>query len=279
VKFALRIPGRDEIEPAPAANSANPLILARVQGDAAESAVNDDASVAAEQAPISGLAGLATLATCESEYETTGERSASIRALKPEMVALLAGAESRPPATRTTLSSVGTCTECQHLLQDGTCAEPESAGLIPAGAGFGVVWPPAEHATTCASYSSKTIKPAYQRPHKLTKAQDRPQQADAWNGAAAVRFQTRVRHFQRDGLAAQEAQGLAKRLHMRDVQADGRHLCVECRHYRPGHCGNHRAAGLHSPEVGQDLAEILQRCDGFRPIKGAPALLTTVPAV
>jgi len=205
----------------------------------------------------------------------TADMLGALRACKPELLALLADAESRSSAP--TVSSSGiTCAGCQHLLRRGTCAEPVAAGLARS---FGIIWPPAEHATTCASYGTKTTKPAHHRPHKRANAQYGAKQADAWKGAAAVRYKARVRHFQPDGSAAQEAQDLAERLQMRDVQADDRHLCVEGRHYRPGHCGNHRAARLHSPEVGQDLAEILQRCEGFLPIEGAPTLLTTVPAV
>ena len=79
MKFTLRIPGRDEIELAPPANSANPLILAGVQGEAG-AAANDDTPAAAEQAPISRLAGLATPATCEADHESQVERSAVISA-------------------------------------------------------------------------------------------------------------------------------------------------------------------------------------------------------
>lgn len=153
MKFTLRIPGRDGIEPTPAANSANPLILAGVQCGAAEPAANDEASVAADQAPISGLAGLAALATCESEHEDTVERSATNRARQPELVALLTGAEARPPASTTTLSSVSTCTDCQHLLRRGTCAEPVAAGLLTAAEGFGIVWPAQDYGAACAAFA------------------------------------------------------------------------------------------------------------------------------
>ena len=79
MKFTLRIPGREEIEAAPPANSANPLILANVHRGAADAA-NDNTSAEAEQAPISGLAGLATPATCEADHKAKVERSAIISA-------------------------------------------------------------------------------------------------------------------------------------------------------------------------------------------------------
>jgi len=152
VKFTLRIPGRDDIALVLAANPANPLILAGVQGGAAECAANDETSVAAEQAQISGLAGLATLATCESEHEVTAERSATNRSRQPELVTLLADVVSRPPATTATSSSVSTCTDCQHLLRRGTCAEPVAAGLLTAEQGYGIAWPAKGYGATCAAF-------------------------------------------------------------------------------------------------------------------------------
>ena len=65
------------------------------------------------------------------------------------------------------------------------------------------------------------------------------------------------------GWAEPEADRLAERLVRRDREADERVSCTDCRHYRPGHCGNHRAAGLQSPDVGRDLAAMLQRCPAF----------------
>ena len=67
------------------------------------------------------------------------------------------------------------------------------------------------------------------------------------------------------GWAEPEAEKLAERLVKRDREQDDRVCCADCRHYRPGRCGNHRAALLHSPELGRDLAATLQRCPGFKP--------------
>jgi hypothetical protein len=65
------------------------------------------------------------------------------------------------------------------------------------------------------------------------------------------------------GWSAPDAEALAMRLARRDREPDGRASCVDCQHYRPGRCSNHRRAALHSPEVGRDLAEMRQRCPGF----------------
>jgi hypothetical protein len=45
---------------------------------------------------------------------------------------------------------------------------------------------------------------------------------------------------------------------------DDRVTCAGgCTHYRVGTCTNYRMAGLVSPALGRDLANLLQRCNGF----------------
>lgn len=61
------------------------------------------------------------------------------------------------------------------------------------------------------------------------------------------------------------AEAMAERLTLRDRSGDDTVNCPDCRHFRPGRCGNHRDALLHSPEVGRDLAALHQRCPGFKP--------------
>ena len=52
------------------------------------------------------------------------------------------------------------------------CPQSPDAGAsgMTAAAGFGLAWPPAGYATTCAGYSSKTATPAQDRPYKLAPA-------------------------------------------------------------------------------------------------------------
>jgi hypothetical protein len=109
--------------------------------------------------------------------------------------------------------------------------------------------------------------PAARNPgrYALTPAEADAAHADAWDDGAIARFQARTRHIRRLGFTAQDADDLAERLHLRDVHADYRHLCVECRHYRPHRCGNHRKAGLTAAEVGRDLATMFQDCAGYQP--------------
>lgn len=87
--------------------------------------------------------------------------------------------------------------------------------------------------------------------------------AVAWTDADVSRFIARRDRLMRWGWRETDAETLAERLTIRDRDGDGRASCTECRHYRPGRCSNHQRAGLWSPEVGRDLAAVLQRCPGF----------------
>ena len=87
----------------------------------------------------------------------------------------------------------------------------------------------------------------------------------AWTDSDIARFTARRDRLIRWGYSTTDAEGLAERLTMRDRSGDDRVSCTECKVYRPGRCGNHRAARLHSPELGHDLAGMLQHCPGFRP--------------
>jgi hypothetical protein len=86
-----------------------------------------------------------------------------------------------------------------------------------------------------------------------------------WTDADIARFTDRRVRLLRWGWVEPEAEKLAARLVKRDREHDDRVSCTDCSHYRPGRCGNHRRAGLHSPDVGRDLAALLQRCPGFQP--------------
>ena len=103
-------------------------------------------------------------------------------------------------------------------------------------------------------------------PYALAQALPDVAHADAMDEAAMARFQARAVHCRRLGFTADEAEDLAEQLHLRDLHADFRHLCVECSHYRPGRCGNHAAAGLATNIVGRELATMFQHCNGFKEI-------------
>lgn len=88
--------------------------------------------------------------------------------------------------------------------------------------------------------------------------------AVAWTDGDIAAFIARRARLVRWGWPEAEAEWLAERLVIRDREADARVSCTDCRHYRPGRCGNHRRAGLQSAELGRDLAGMPQRCPGFQ---------------
>ena len=90
--------------------------------------------------------------------------------------------------------------------------------------------------------------------------------AVAWTDADIARFLDRRARLMRWRWAEPEAEKLAERLVKRDREGDDRVSCAECRHYRPGRCGNHGRAGLRVLDVGRDLAAMLQRCEGFNDV-------------
>lgn len=83
-----------------------------------------------------------------------------------------------------------------------------------------------------------------------------------------VRRHARYARLIRWGWSAADADAMVDRLARRDAQADDRVTCAgDCAHYRPGNCANHRRAGLQMPDVGIDLASLLQRCPGHQPTR------------
>ena len=86
----------------------------------------------------------------------------------------------------------------------------------------------------------------------------------AWTDADIAHFTARRDRLTRWGWLAADAEVMAERLTLRDRSGDERVSCTDCRHYRPGRCGNHRRAGLNVADVGRDLAGLLQHCPGFK---------------
>lgn len=102
-------------------------------------------------------------------------------------------------------------------------------------------------------------------PGKPTTAAAESWPAPAWSDADIARFMARRDRLIRWGYSTTDAEALADRLTRRDLtDDDDRVSCFDCAHHRPGRCGNHRGAGLHTPELGRDLATVLQRCPGFQ---------------
>jgi hypothetical protein len=158
------------------------------------------------------------------------------------------------------------CADCQHLGPRGTCLEPVAAGLRTEQEGFGIALPEQGQASGCAVFLSKAPELVQVRPHKVTPEQlhaAHAAHAEPWSEAVIARFQARAASVQRHGHGEQDAEDLAERLHLRDVDGDDRVLCVECSHYRRDRCGNYRAAGLMPPDLARVTTVMLQRCPGF----------------
>jgi hypothetical protein len=91
--------------------------------------------------------------------------------------------------------------------------------------------------------------------------------ATAWDEASCALFRRRTMRIQRLWYVEQDAEDLAELLHLRDVQQDGRALCLECR-YLTGttatawRCGSHKSASVPRMLPG-DLVTRLQRCPAF----------------
>ncbi len=81
---------------------------------------------------------------------------------------------------------------------------------------------------------------------------------------AAPRATARIDRLLRWGWSEDEAIAMAKRLGRRDREGDERVSCADCAFYVPGRCGNHRRAGLSWPDLGRDMASMLQHCPGFK---------------
>ena len=106
----------------------------------------------------------------------TDELRAALRDCKPEVLALLAAereADAEAFEERAAIMefdgglpraeaevAARQCVDCAHLTRRRTCLEPEAAGLIPAGQGFGIAWPPEGHGDGCAAFSGKAPRTA-----------------------------------------------------------------------------------------------------------------------
>lgn len=108
-------------------------------------------------------------------------------------------------------------------------------------------------------------QPALVAPASLKVPDGQVLAAVAWTDGDIDHFLVRRDRLLRWGWTESEAEMVAERLVRRDRDADPRVSCIDCRHHHPGHCSNHRAAGLNTHQIGRDLAELLQRCSGFKP--------------
>lgn len=106
---------------------------------------------------------------------------------------------------------------------------------------------------------------AAERPYRLSKSDGDAAHAEQWDDAACARFVARVGLFIRRRVNATDADDLAERLHLRDVQGDDRGMCLECsRLDRRGRCLA-AAAGevLGVGKLLEPAQTILLRCEAF----------------
>lgn len=92
----------------------------------------------------------------------------------------------------------------------------------------------------------------------------------------------RLEQFKRLGLDVDTSERLADLLMLRDRDPqDDRRMCIECQNCQHGRCCNSRAAGLNHPELGQDYALALKRCNGHQQgigtLAGTPLSFTPPP--
>ena len=154
---------------------------------------------------------------------------------------------------------------CKDLRMSAK-AEQRTAGAEPESQTFAALRnPQSEPQTEAASGPSQDSQISQGCPSTCAGAPSLDLAAVAWTAADIVRFLDRRARLLRWGWAEPEAEKLADRLVRRDREADDRVSCIDCRHYRPGRCGNHKRAGLCMPDLGRDLAAMLQRCPGFQP--------------
>lgn len=150
-------------------------------------------------------------------------------------------------------------------------ADLSGAGLSVTVEGHRLVVRPASKLTDSIRAALREAKPELlqllrgDRPNLLDREAANECHAAGWSGAEIVRFEARAQLLQRRGISEQEAEDLAERLTLRDREGDDRALCLECRHYRNGRCGNQGRAGLGSADVGRTFTATLQRCPGSQP--------------
>ena len=129
------------------------------------------------------------------------------------------------------------------------------AGLRVTAEGDRLVIRPASKLTDCMRAALRVAKPEL-----LALLRGEPDRTHARRRDRLIRW----------GWSEADAEALSERLERRDAD-DDRRTCVECSHYRPGRCGNHRCADLHTADVGRDLATMPQRCPGFGKVLCGPS--------
>lgn len=106
------------------------------------------------------------------------------------------------------------------------------------------------------------------RPFRLNADEAVAFRAAPWNDACVATFHARVRLLLKRGLARQDAEDLAERLHLMDARAEYRWMCIECANLRGSvlkgwRCRAARVAGLLSSKVSYRFVTTPRNCLGF----------------
>jgi hypothetical protein len=163
---------------------------------------------------------------------------------------------AHPRERNTQLHGVGGATHDATIAQPRPSVQGVSLVSDATASATGVQLPAADRATGNAADT-------LHRPYALTRAEADAAHTVPWDDAQIARFTHRVVLFMRRGINATDADDLAERLHLRDLQGDAQVMCIECQHLKGAACGNWRAAALSSDAIGPDLAVLPQRCPGF----------------
>lgn len=101
------------------------------------------------------------------------------------------------------------------------------------------------------------------RPFRLSREQADTCHAQPWTDDEASTFARRRAALFGRGLSEVDADDLAERLHLRDVEGDDRRLCLECVHLNGRRCVAWRRAAVGGPVLPTALLALPQRCAAF----------------
>ncbi len=103
------------------------------------------------------------------------------------------------------------------------------------------------------------------RPFMLSKAQGDAAHRESWDDAAIARFTARTDLLEGLGLVPQNAEDIAERLHLRDVERDDLRICLECAHMdQRGRCEQPQRVRLPTADRRVwPVALMLHRCPSF----------------
>jgi len=176
--------------------------------------------------------------------------------------------------TRASASSAADSDPCESLRKFANLAHGRAA-TAPDSQKFADIRKvqnrPETRASACDSQDSQLSQGYHPeneaRPFRLAPADAAVAHADAWTDAQIELFKARLRRLLALGFSPQDAEDLAERLHLRDLHADHRHLCLECLHLAGStatgwRCRNARAARV-ARDLPAELVTMAQDCPGF----------------